>query len=158
MHSVRRDILVAPFSSIVRRQMRAIAVFSLLVALQVGAGGPDCASLLDNLRSEFQRRNPIVEYVQVIDTKPKHSQYWVLARGIRADRKFEGSFDDERFGLFVVDNTFGKVEEVIEILPTIRWADYDMWIESYSLDKVTIRGHGATYGDLKLEKVYELTE
>ncbi len=130
----------------------------MIAILSLEAHAADCASLLDNIRAELQRKNPIIEYVQVVDTKPKHTKYWVLARGIRKDLKFEGAMEDELFGLFIANGKFTAIDEVVDIFPTKRWMDYSVWIESHSLDKVTVRGHGATYKDSGFEKAYDLAK
>lgn len=55
--------------------------------------------------------------------------YVLLGWGIRPDFRFEGSFDDELFGVFVLDNDLTKIERTIDIFPTCRWADCIVSIE-----------------------------
>lgn len=148
-------------NSAVRRRMWTLLplALSLLVASvpATASAAQGCSSLLDAIRARFQKHNPNIEHVQVIDTKPRLSKHWVLVRGIRQDRDFKGSFDDELFGLFIVDDDFESVEKVIDIFPTKRWADYEIWIDSYSLESIMLRGHGATYEDNGMEKAYEVS-
>ena len=129
-----------------------LAVCSLL--LQTSAIAGECPSLLDSIRGEFQRLNADIETIEILDTKPKHPEYWVIARGIVEDLEFKGSFEDELFGIFVIDSDFASVEAVIDVIPTPRWNDYLFWISEYDAEQVTVLGHGSTYSDGPLEKQY----
>ena len=115
----------------------------------------ECPNLLDSIRSEFQKSNPIIADIQILDSKPKHSEYWVIARGIVEGWEFNGSFEDELFGVFIVDDRFESVVAVIDMIPTPRWGDYELWISDFDMTNVTVRGHGATYKDQPLEKSYQ---
>ena len=84
----------------------------------------ECPSLLDAIRGEFQRLNADIETVEILDTKPKHPEYWVVARGIVKGLEFDGSLEDELFGVFVIDGDFENILIVVEIMPTPRWNDY----------------------------------
>jgi hypothetical protein len=83
--------------------------------------------------------------------------YVLLGWGIRPDAKFEGSFEDELFGVFVLDNNLTKIERTIDIFPTCRWADCIV-----SIDRVSWPGTGVvvvgagSYGDGQFRKVYSL--
>ena len=102
-----------------------------------------------------------MEVVNLLDLAPlwwkQPAEYLVLARGIRADYRFEGSFDDELFGLFVVDSNFGSVRKVLDVFPTPRWNDFVLKIERIEGQTVVIVGEGATYGDGRVEKRYDLS-
>lgn len=127
-------------------------------ALVIRVGGKPSvkySGLLESIRAEFQRSNPEIQTVQILDSKPKHTDYWVVARGIIEPMEFRGSFQDELFGVFVVDEQYLRVKWVVDVLPTPRWHDYIMWISDYDMDSATIVGHGATYKDQPLEKRYE---
>ena len=124
--------------------------------LQTSAIARECPSLLDSIRGEFQRLNADIETIEILDTKPKHPEYWVIARGIVEDLEFRGSFEDELFGIFVVDNELSGIVTVVDVLPTPRWNDYLLWISEYDAEHVTVLGHGSTYSDQRLEKQYRV--
>ena len=117
------------------------------------------AALLANIRVEFQRKNPKVQRVSILDSAQDlvdASRHYVLARGIRTDERFEGSFSDELFGLFVVDSSSSEILAVIDIIPTRRWNDYRMRIKKPLSDTITLLGEGSTYGDNDLVKTYTI--
>jgi hypothetical protein len=69
-------------------------------------------TLVSHVQAEFMKKNTKVENVTLLELKPFYGRslrYLVLAHGIRQDAKFEGSFEEELFGLFVVDQSFTKV-------------------------------------------------
>ena len=115
-----------------------------------------CPTLLDAIRDELRHTNPQIQDIQILDTKPKRTNYWVIARGIVAGGVFDGEFEDELFSLLVVDETYSLVLAVVDVMPTPRWRDYDLWIESYDSENVSIRGRGATYNDQPFEKSYRV--
>jgi hypothetical protein len=133
-----------------------VALVLLCLPAIVAAEVDDCANLLDSIRSEFQEANPNIQVVQILDSKPKHTQYWIIARGIAEDWEFKGSFEDELFGVFVVDDEYEKVLKVVDVIPTPRWNDYELWISDYDIENVAVRGHGATYGDHPLAMDYQV--
>ena len=81
--------------------------------------------------------------------------YVLLGWCIRPDMQFQGRFDDELFGLFIVDPALTRIERTLDMFPTRRWADYSVSIERLTDTEVTIIGHGS-YGDQQLRKVYSL--
>ncbi|OFW28946.1 MAG: hypothetical protein A3H97_13880 [Acidobacteria bacterium RIFCSPLOWO2_02_FULL_65_29] len=81
--------------------------------------------------------------------------YVLLGWGIRSDLSFKGRFDDELFGVFIVDSTLTRIVRTLDIFPTQRWADYIVSIEKLTDSEVTIVGAGS-YGDQKLRRVYKL--
>src|SRR5688572_16763942 len=56
------------------------------------------------------------------------SSYVVVAHGIRPDLKFQGSFEDELFGIFLVDSNFSSVLRTLDVWATPRWSDYSVEI------------------------------
>ncbi len=115
-----------------------------------------CPTLLDAIRDELRHTNPQIQDIQILDTKRKYTNYWVIARGIVAGGVFDGDFEDELFSLLVVDETYSLVLAVVDVMPTPRWRDYDLWIESYDSENVSIRGHGTMYNDQPFEKSYRV--
>lgn len=114
--------------------------------------------LVDLVRGAFIERNPRVTRVRVLELRSfgmADGPYVLLAWGIRADMKFEGRFDDELFGVFVVDPDLSRIERTLEIFPTQRWADYRVSIEQVTRTQVTVTGVGS-YGDQALRKVYDV--
>ena len=107
------------------------------------------------LRMEFQQRNRSIAKASVIEMRGAgRNKYLVLAHAVTNGTAFNGNFDDELFGLFLIDTAAGRVERVLEMMPTPRWYDYTMWIEKASAYQVTIAGKGATYGDQRFHKTY----
>lgn len=128
---------------------------STTVVIRIGhTGSIEYDGLLESIQAAFQSSNPRIQNVQILDTKPKHSKYWVIARGIIDPPTFDGSFEDELFGVFVVDESYSQVERTVDMLPTPRWHDYKVWISEYDMQSATLKGHGATYKDQPLEKRY----
>jgi hypothetical protein len=110
------------------------------------------------MRQAFTQRNPAVTRVTVLELRLASAQagtYVLLGRGIRPDLRFQGSFDDELFGVFLVDSGLTRIERTLEIFPTQRWNDYMVSIEELTDSEITIVGSGS-YGDQKLRRVYKL--
>lgn len=130
-------------------------VQSTAVVIRVGGAREiEYDGLIKSIQAAFQSSNPDIQYVQILDTKPRHTKYWVVARGIIEPADSRGSFQDELFGIFVVDELYSRVDGIIDVLPTPRWHDYVVWISDYDMRSVTVKGHGATYRDQPLEKRY----
>jgi hypothetical protein len=110
------------------------------------------------MRQAFTQRNPAVTRVTVLELRLASAQartYVLLGRGIRPDLRFQGSLDDELFGVFLVDSGLTRIERTLEIFPTQRWNDYIVSIEKVTDSEVTIVG-GGSYGDQRLRRVYKL--
>jgi hypothetical protein len=145
-YSLGRVILLAP-----------IALTVHCAATRADPQSDPGPSFLTQVRAEFAKRNPRVTQVTLLDLVPRaqfrpNSGYIVLAHGIREDHLFEGSFEDELFAVFLVDDVFSKVTRVLKWIPSRRWYDYTFAIEH--LDplykeprKMTLVGAGATYND-----------
>jgi len=126
---------------------------SVLVNAQESAA----CSILSNLKVEFQKRNPNIAHVKIIDVRPTLTEipkYLVLGWGIRADRDFKGSFEDELFGLFLVDESLSRVEKVMDCIPTPRWYDTEMRITRIDATKAVLEAKGETYGIKSLRREY----
>jgi hypothetical protein len=114
-------------------------------------------SIIDKLKIEFRKRNPNIAFVRIVDVRPTLTEmpkYLVLGWGIRADRAFKGSFEDELFGVFLVDESLNKVEKVIDFIPTPRWLDTEARIASIDATKAIIKAKGETYGGVLLQREY----
>lgn len=115
------------------------------------------ASILSEITRIFNDQNPNVDEIHLMDiySKTRGSDYYiVLAHGIRGDRQFCGSLEDELFGLFVVDNSFMKVIVVLDIIPTLRWNDYTMSLEKPMNDSIVLIGEGLSYADENFRRSY----
>jgi hypothetical protein len=134
--------------------MRVALLLIILASIAKPTIAAECPKLLDSIRQEFRLRNSSIQDVQILDVKPKLSHYWVVARGNLEDPNPTGNLDDELFGLFVVSPNLEVVESVLDVFPTKRWHDYSLWIESYTIEQVVLRGKGATYGDEPFEATY----
>jgi hypothetical protein len=113
-------------------------------------------SLLDTLRHILRRRNPAIEHVAFpqIQWFDYGRRYVAIGWGIRPDRRFSGSFDDELYGVFVLDSTLTGVRHVLDVLPTPRWLDYRFRIEALTGDSIIVTGRGDTYGDGPTRRAY----
>ena len=135
---------------------------SLTVAqTQPSAQGADGCSLVADLTAEFQKRNPRIAHVRVVDVRPSTfgpEKYLVVGWGIRADHDFKGDFSDELFGVFLADGSLRRVERVLDLIPTPRWNDTEMRITRVDADYVAVEAKGATYGDGGLKRKYRWRE
>ena len=137
-------------------QTQAIVVFlMLLVASSVQA--QEQPTLVSQVQAEFKKKNTKVEDVTLLELVPFYGRslrYLVLAHGIRQDVKFEGSFEEELFGLFVVDQSFTKILATVDIFPTERWNDYSVEIKRPIFESIVLVCKGATYGDVNRVRRY----
>lgn len=109
------------------------------------------------LRTRLQEVNPIIEHVAIFEVRaPWHEdrRRVVLAWGVRKDRVFRGRFEDELFGVFVMNDSLTRVLRTLDVMPTRRWLDYEWHIANIRMDSVFLSGRGATYGDEPLKKAY----
>jgi hypothetical protein len=113
--------------------------------------------LLKVLRVPFQKKNPKLSQVGVLDLKawdfvgPRLILGWAIVR----DHQFRGDFNDEMFGVFVVDETLTRIERVVNIFPTERWFDYEVRFGRFTADSVEVVGRGATYSDGPMRQWYK---
>ena len=105
--------------------------------------------LLDTLRFILRQRNRLIEQVAFpqIQWFGYGRAYVAIGWGVRADQRFSGSFEDELYGILLLDSTLTRVRYVLDIVPTPRWLDYRFRIEELTGDSIIITGRGATYGD-----------
>ncbi len=138
----------------------AAAVYSTVVGCSSGhatqaaqAGSP----LLESLRAALREVNPAIEHVAALELRaaPAGTPHVLVGWGVRGDRTFRGDFRDELYGVFVVDAGLTRIERVLEIIPTPRWLDYELHIDSISAREVVVRGQGS-YGDGLLRRQYSL--
>ena len=132
-----------------------VVVVTLLVASSVQAQGN--RTLVSQVQTEFKKKNAKVEDVTLLELVPFYGRslrYLVLAHGIRQDEKFEGSFHEELFGLFVVDQSFTKILATVDIFPTERWNDYSVEIKRPIFEFIVLVCKGATYGDVNRVRRY----
>ena len=78
----------------------------------------------------------------------------MLARGTRPG-DFRGRFEDELFGVFVVDSSLSTVERVVDAIPTPRWHDYSVRFDRVGFDSLYVIGAGESYGDLAMRRSYD---
>lgn len=134
----------------------------------------DCASealppairqaLKDTIRLEFQKVNPSIEDVVVLDIrcasdgaeKPLGAivlGYGTVSDTDEADRQFRETRDiyallaNEQFGVFQYDASLTTLIKIIKVMPSRRWLDYRVTIELRGSDKLILNAAGATYGD-----------
>src|SRR6185503_15793438 len=118
-------------------------------------GAGEVNRLVGLLQAAFIAKNPSVTRARVLELRSPGmgaGPYVLLGWGIRPDFKFEGRFEDELFGVFIVDNDLSRIERTLDIFPTQRWADYIVSFEKVSHSEVVVVGAGS-YGDQKLRRV-----
>lgn len=116
--------------------------------------------LTSALRSACAAKNPATTRATILELRSTGmgaGPYVLLGWCIRPDRRFQGRFDDELFGVFVVDSTLTRIDRTLDLFPTQRWADYFVSIEKLTDSEVTVIGRGS-YGDQPLRKVYSIRE
>jgi len=136
------------------------AATALAAALSIGAPAFSEEArpprLVQVLQVEFAKRNSRATEVTLLDLAPHveyraNTGYIVLARGIRPDHRFEGSFEDELFGVFLVDRNLSQVVQVLKFIASPRWYDYTFSIERINHAStprtLILVGAGSTYGD-----------
>lgn len=132
-----------------------VVVLALLVARSMH--GRENPTLVSQIQGEFKKKNTKVEDVTLLELVPFYGRslrYLVLGHGIRQDEKFEGSFEEELFGLFVVDQSFTKILATVDIFPTERWNDYSVEIKRPTFESIVLVCKGATYGDVNRIRTY----
>jgi hypothetical protein len=112
------------------------------------------------LRTVLRQQNPAIERVAILELRAASPDgpYVLIGWGIRADRRFDGNFRDELFGVFVVNNELTRIDRTLEIIPTPRWLDYSLRVDEIVPWQVTVVGRGATYGDGAIRRVYRLEQ
>lgn len=113
--------------------------------------------LLVLLRGAFQTKNPKLAQVGILDLRA-----WdffgpriVIGWAIVGDHVFRGDFNDEMFGVFVVNDSLSRIERVLDTFPTDRWLDYEVRFGKLTADSVEVFGKGATYGDGPIRRAYK---
>jgi hypothetical protein len=137
----------------------SFAAIAQIAAAQAPVVIPPEAPVIGAIRNLFQKESPRISNIAFLDLLPLFGpplRYAVIANGIRADQKFEGSFRDELFGVFVVDETFSRVLTVLDVLPTPRWNDYEMHFRKPSNVSLIVDGKGETYSDATMTKTYQI--
>jgi hypothetical protein len=149
----------------VSRSWRAITAALALAAMAIGSNeaafGSDDGALIGGFRTEFTSRNPVLTRIEVLESKPLSRQkgfssYVYLVHAIRPDMHFAGKFEDEQFGVFLVNVEQNRIVKVLDVFNTPRWLDYDIKIKRASPSKVTVVGGGATYGDEPFTRTYDI--
>jgi hypothetical protein len=103
-------------------------------------------------------RNPRIARSMIVELRPlgnSGGQYVLLGWGIRSDGKFEGTLEDELYGLFVLDNALMKIERTLDTFPPPRWNDYLFRFEKTSKNEVVLVGTAGSDGH-KVRRVYDL--
>lgn len=99
--------------SLSRSILAAVGVCLLSVSSALAA-----ESIADLFRAEFTARNPLLVGIQILEfrsvSKKRGSDLVYVVRAIRADSKFEGKFEDEQFGVFIVDANRSKISKTLD--------------------------------------------
>lgn len=144
--------------------MRVTWLVGAFMLCQLHAGPAPAAGQLPQdsfepvLLEAFRNVNPEIGRAAVLELQASvpGGPYVLIGWGIRADQRFRGDFRDELFGIFLVDQGRNRIERTLEILPTPRWLDYELRIESVTASEVVVVGKGATYGDGPIRREYSM--
>jgi hypothetical protein len=141
------------------RDALAISVLAFSACSVMAAS--DGEKLTDKFRRQSTNGNPLLTEIKVLESKPLSSNnlssnHVYVVHAIRPDHRFEGKFEDEQFGVFLVDANQNRIVKVLDMFNTPRWLDYELKIKRVSLSKVTVSGRGASYGDGPITKTYDI--
>ncbi len=136
----------------------ALLVIILAVpSISIGDDNEESQPLLNELEKVFTALNANIKHVAILDLQPfnyDRSRYILVGWGISEDRSFNGDSNDELFGVFVVNSELTQIEEILDIIPTPRWLDYELLIERVTGDSVIVIGCGLTYDDVPIRRAY----
>ena len=136
----------------------ALLVIILAVpSISIGDDNEESQPLLNELEKVFTALNANIKHVAILDLQAfnyDRSRYILVGWGISEDRSFNGDSNDELFGVFVVISELTQIEEILDIIPTPRWLDYELLIESVTGDSVIVIGCGLTYDDVPIRRAY----
>lgn len=121
----------------------------------LSAGRPH--ALVSALHDSLRARNARITTLEVLDIEPipwSTSHLALIVRGA-AQAEFNGQFEDELFGVFLIDSTLTQVERTVDMLPTRRWHDYAVKFERAGLDSLIVVGAGVAHGDQVIRHVYD---
>jgi len=134
------------------RRLSRAGIAAVLMAASCCHAATSCPSLLALVRSELQKVNPNIETVRIFEMRGWYDEYFVLAQGIRKDKQFKGAWNDELFGVLLIDGSLCRSLASIDVFPTPRWNDYEIHIEKISDDNLVIRGGSISYGGSEIKK------
>ncbi len=113
--------------------------------------------LITALLQEFRKANPAITRSGLTELRlAGDGRYVAVAWGSTSDQVFRGRFDEWLLGVFLVDGTLSRVERALDVMPTPRWNDFHIWIDTLTPYRVTVLGRGSTYGDGPIRRVYEI--
>src|SRR5580765_402415 len=129
--------------------MKSLFVLAALAAVALavcggspsrGATDPSSMGLLAQMKLAFIKKNAHISRIHLLEltTGPSHPgrSYAALATAL-TPRPAE--MTDELFGIFVVDSTLTKLEQVLEIFPSGRLQDYAVLIRFLGPDTLEVR-------------------
>ncbi|MCK4794301.1 MAG: hypothetical protein KAV87_61810 [Desulfobacteraceae bacterium] len=149
------------FHSILLPSISLPALLVIILAVpSISAGDTDEERnpLLNELEKVFTSWNANIKHVAILDLQAFHydqARYVLVGWSISEDRSFNGDPNDELFGVFVVNPELTRIEEILDIIPTPRWLDYELLIESVTADSVVVTGRGTTYDDSPIRRAYK---
>ena len=138
----------------------ALCVLALSTPLWPQASHP--SPLIAAIQSELRRAKPDITGTRLVDLKPglrwgKPVGYVVVAVATGPHRGFGTTAEiGELFGVFLVDSTLTRVIRTLDVFPSRRIQDYDVWINYVGNDTLTICGQGSSYGDQQMRRAYPM--
>lgn len=147
------------FRGLIRNLFLSMNIVCILIFFSIAGNAAilENQTIMQQVQAAFQNRNSNIgeiTFLQIIPFYGYETRYLLLAHGIRADKKFSGSFEDELFGLFVLDKSFSKVLSVIDFIRSERWNDYSVEVRNPDANTILATCKGATYGDGQIVKRY----
>ena len=121
----------------------------------------DTSDLLSVALDTLRARNPLIGVVEVVgrtNLEPAGLGQILIVHGIRADQyadtnKPNWTYDE----LFLVARTSASGDSIVSVfdaVPTARWRDYLVYVESITPDSIVIGGRGEAYGDSEMRRAY----
>jgi hypothetical protein len=116
------------------------------------------------MHAELQRAKPDIEGTRLVALRPGERwgnsvAYVAVAVAVGRHKGFQSLPDiGELFGVFLVDSTLSKTVRVLDVFPSRRIRDYDVWIQRVGMDSLIVCGQGSSYGDAKMRRAYPVVE
>lgn len=121
----------------------------------------DTSSLLAVALDTLRARNPVIGIVELVsrtNLDPAGLGQIAIVHGVRSDRNADTSkpnwTHDELFLIARTNANGDAIVAVFDALPTERWLDYMVYVESITPDSIVIGGHGEMYGDSEMRRAY----
>ena len=117
--------------------------------------------LLARIQLELQKVKPDIVSTRLVSLVPAPGwgdtmTYAVIAKGTGPHRGWKRVEDiGEIFGVFWVDSTLTRPSRPIDLFPSRRVGDYDVWLQRAWGSSVIVCAEGTSYGDQPMRRVIQ---